>query len=95
MNNETKAKIKSTLRDFDFEKVRKAMVALDWRWSSCEGVPSVAELYQRAEELLHQASERPFNCSTGGFKAIYFEDEGRFEIVFILAVSTSDYWEEV
>jgi len=66
-------RVDEVLDHFDFEKVHKAMEALDWHWlSSTNGVPTIPELRQNARELLWDAVEN--SCAgTGGFTAIYNE----------------------
>lgn len=61
---------------FDFNKVSRVMEFLDWQWVyPTDGVPTEADLRQKARELLHMAwdySERSNEESfagTGGFTA--------------------------
>jgi hypothetical protein len=61
---------------FDFEKVAKAMEALDWSWaSSCEKTPTPPELRVRARGLLKEAVAKKGRRATGGFWAAYEEAE--------------------
>lgn len=65
------------LDNFEFEKVHKAMVALDWGWGSLGGerrVPEVSELKIEARKLLTEVIDRHIETgnkwvgiSTGGF----------------------------
>ncbi len=58
------------LDEFDFEKVQRAMTALDWRWGVQPEPPSIGELRRKARELLNQVVEgRHASVSTGGFTA--------------------------
>lgn len=61
---------------FDFDKVHKAMVALNWKWAMAEdGVPQIWELRKEARRLLYQVAFS--NCemvSCGGFTASKMED---------------------
>lgn len=62
---------------FDFEKVHKAMLALDWKWGSFNGsarTPTEYELKQEAERLLREAWERKSSVATGGFYAVYHKN---------------------
>lgn len=63
--------------NFDFEKVHKAMNALDWKWSSSNGIPEIYDLRRTARSLLKSAwvygqngAENP-RTGTGGFWAEY------------------------
>lgn len=73
---------------FNFEKVHKAMTALNWTWRD-EGVPTISQLKETARRLLKESSENEFgNIMTGGFKAEYHKD-GEFTLEFILADACS------
>lgn len=81
-------KINRVMAEFNFHKVRKAMVALEWTWRD-EGVPTIEKLRETARRLLVDASENEFgNIMTGGFKAEYHKD-GEFSLEFILAETNS------
>jgi len=86
--SEKEAKINEVMTNFDFHKVRQAMVALNWTWRD-EGVPTIDSLRDTARRLLKDASENEFgNIMTGGFKAGYHKD-GEFTLQFILTESSS------
>ncbi len=54
---------------FDFDKVHKAMVALNWTWYNV-GIPEKAELRQTARRLLRDVVEKDARMTgTGGFYA--------------------------
>lgn len=66
---------------FDFNKVKKAMDALDWTWASSDGIPEEYELRIQARELLNSTATQvlrtgtnKYMLATGGFKVTY--DEG-------------------
>lgn len=71
------AAIESCLEQFDFDKVHRAMVALDWVWAFVgpDGgylqVPSHGDLVKRSQHLLSIAWERQTTTSTGGLRAEY------------------------
>lgn len=78
IDTETQKQIDYVLDYFDFEKVHKTMEALDWNWSTTEGVPMIGELRSRARELLTEAvtkvkQNQEFGAghtiATGGFRA--------------------------
>jgi hypothetical protein len=57
------------LNNFDFGRVRKTMVALDWRWAK-KGIPTIGDLYNEAERLLIKAQEEKCTIATGGLVAM-------------------------
>lgn len=52
MTDKDRAVIKEILGEFDFTRVHKTMEALGWEWAYSDGVPTIGQLYQKAEELL-------------------------------------------
>lgn len=78
-------KISDILNNFDFERVHKAMIALEWNWylgMGGEGIPSVGALKKAARELLSDAWTKKNIISSGGFSAVY--DDGDLVLRFIL-----------
>ena len=74
LNDDDDAKIKSILNHFDFNRVKKVMDVLNWKWaSSCSknGVPDINEIRKLATRLLIDACVEKTNISTGGFRAVY------------------------
>tara|TARA_R110000803_G_scaffold207913_1_gene276174 strand:- start:1091 stop:1384 length:294 start_codon:yes stop_codon:yes gene_type:complete len=66
--------IENILDEYDFQRVKKAMEALDWQWGTAEdGVPSIAELRRQARGLLEDVYRyEDSTCITmgcGGFEA--------------------------
>jgi hypothetical protein len=72
--------IAEIMEEFDFEKVQKAMRALNWTWRGSDQSPTVPELQETAEDLLISAidgiqKERymepdvSYYAGTGGFEA--------------------------
>ena len=61
--------IDKILDEFDFERVHKAMVALNWEWYDAEnGVPSIAELRKSARRLLTDCVSKGYSyLKCGGF----------------------------
>jgi hypothetical protein len=60
------------LDEFDFEKVHKAMVALNWKW--VDGVPTIGDLRRTARELLNDLVRGELRgVGTGGLCA-YMEN---------------------
>ena len=79
-------KINEIIANFDFEKVNKTMIALDWKWGD-EGVPNIKELKESAIERLESAIKQvlsPDNkehhntawiSSSGGLKATAWKNK--------------------
>jgi hypothetical protein len=77
--------IKDIMDDFDFEKCRKVMLALDWEWWG-QGTPSIKTMKESATNRLNDAvegvlnrennirSDVPYMVSSGGFKAIAYKN---------------------
>lgn len=83
--------IQHVIRVFDFEKVHKAMTALNWQWASSDGlqVPSIDTIKGRAEYLLHKVIKMSNDSSigTGGLEAYKHEDG--LSLRFVLTNSES------
>ena len=76
LDDEDDVKIKSILNHFDFNKVKKIMDVLNWKWASSKnGVPDIDEIRKLATRLLIDACVEKQNISTGGFRAVY-DDNG-------------------
>ena len=76
LNDDEDAKIKSILNNFDFNKVKKIMDVLNWKWASSKnGFPDMDEIRKLATRLLIDACVEKQNISTGGFRAVY-DDNG-------------------
>ena len=66
--------VEDILDEFDFNRVRVAMEALDWQWfNAADGLPSLGELRKQARSLLETVYNKetsPFFMSgCGGFEA--------------------------
>jgi len=85
--------IDEIMDEFNFATVHKTMVTLDWKWALSKNyIPSMDELRTEAERLLRDAAdvrldmfkeepwESPIYCSTGGFSAAAWCDEGKTKI---------------
>ena len=79
--------IENIIENFNWEKVHKTMVALDWTWHDSEGeAPTIGALFNCAIKLLHEAydgAERfkaNYRTGTGGFYARATVDEETKEI---------------
>jgi hypothetical protein len=85
--------INEIMEEFDFARVRKAMVALDWKWGGSDyRIPNIDELKEAAEERLRNAAESRLGDfieqhhevgiinATGGFKATAWCNETKTKI---------------
>ena len=85
--------VEQVLDNFNFEKVKKVMIALDWKWyinlkEGCQ-VPSMYQLIKQAERLLYDIKKR--DCiflATGGFEVHY--QYGSLTLKFILEESNHE-----
>lgn len=79
---------------FDFDKVLKTMIALDWKWVKEDHksiadleIPSIERIRKTARRLLIRAIEIKDSTSTGGFQAEY--DDGTLYLRFVV-----EEWDE-
>jgi hypothetical protein len=78
---------------FDFERVRKAMLALNWTWVGSafpDEPPTVGELVVKAQKLLKEAADmaakgtqESYVCSSGGLQATAYKG-GSLVLEFII-----------
>jgi len=78
----------------DFERIHKAMLALDWRWGLPGRIPSVEELqnevYSRLDGVEIAAVEGKYHRhDCGGFVVEYDDEEETVTIEFKLAGATA------
>ena len=73
--------IDEIMDNFDFEKVHKAMTALDWKWG--KGIPDVWELKKSARRLLKTSIEENTCIGTGGF--LVDKDGDYISLKFVVA----------
>jgi hypothetical protein len=67
--------IDEIMDEFDFERVHKVMVALNWKWQCGDELPSIADLRRHARTLLRVVVEGKdiHKAHTNGFTA-YMHD---------------------
>ena len=71
---------------FDWEKVKKVMDVLDWRWGQEKEIPTIGQIIVTATELLKQCYDEGikggYYCiGTGGFRATYQESYLMLEFI--------------
>lgn len=83
------SKIDKIMDSFNFERVEKAMKAVNWKWASGD-VPTQPELRAIARYLLNEVSKHSLakdqhaSHSTGGFKATKYHGD-YLQLEFVLA----------
>lgn len=86
--------VADVMRNFDFARVRRAMVAVGWKWAlnGVRKTPTALLLMKEAKRLLTEAAshygETYFVCGSGGFMAII--DGPTLTLQFVLAEWLSD-----
>ena len=86
--------VAAVMEDFDFDRVHRVMVNLDWKWDIGDGemtIPSTYRIMKKAEGLLVSAAnhygEDNYSCGSGGFMAHL--DGTTLTLQFILTEMTS------
>ena len=77
--------IQEIIANFDWEKVHKVMVALDWQWAKTleheEGIPKIGDLVNTATALLTDVyKQNAQSVSCGGFSAV--QEDGLLGLEF-------------
>ena len=75
---------------FDFEKVEKVMIALDWKWGSSQELrtPTIDEMRDKCLQMLFTANREKTTVSSGGFEASYKVDDYDREIFTLKFIAT-------
>ena len=84
---------KEIFSTFDFEKVRKVMIALKWKWAFSiteDQIPTIGEIVIRAENLLIDAYERKERVASGGLIADYEADFDHLTLMFVVEEAESN-----
>jgi len=94
------------MEEFNFAKVHKAMVALDWKWAGSEyKIPSIESLRNEAKHLLRGAAESRLTQfknehwelgiinSTGGFSATAYCDKDKTKITSLSLQFVVEEWD--
>jgi len=81
--------VEEILENFDFERVKKVMDLLDWKYGDFDETPSLFKLIKTAEERLDysykRAMERKEDCTTscGGFQAFAGYNEEKETVSYL------------
>ena len=68
-------KIEEVLDNFDFIKVNKVMIFLNWPWASSKGVPSLKLIIERANELLQSLAVKELTYTQEHMKASHASED--------------------
>jgi len=85
-------KIHALIKDFDFEKVHKAMLAVNWQWKingDENRVPTVTELQNEAVRLMMDSQKSGVAHRTGGFRAFWDREDNELYLEFCFEWSHS------
>ena len=98
MSDPTYSTIERCLERFNFERVHKMMIAVDWKWAinlhpDGARVPTIHELRDGAKRLLYAAVHGAGTISSGGFVASYHAKYGRACVTlrFVAAETWQNY----
>jgi hypothetical protein len=76
-------KVDSILDEFDFDKVRTVMKALNWTYFDSEEVPTISRIYRMARSLLISAytaePSQEWSTACGGFEVTRYMYPGDTE----------------
>lgn len=81
-------------QQIDWEKIRKTMEFLDWKWVSVDEI-TVYDLIKTGEQLCKEAYDMSikdnttYEVSTGGFYAFYNPYNSELELYFVLESGSS------
>jgi hypothetical protein len=86
--------INHIINHFDYEKVHKAMEALNWVWvhpnQDVNTVPTIERLVSTSKYLLRSvATTKDLVCSTGGFTAERYDD-GTLHLAFYVTETDAE-----
>ena len=71
---------------FDFTKVHRTMVALEWKWVSAEdGIPTEPEIRETARRLMEDAIKDKISIATGGFRVHYDKKDDFISLSFVIS----------
>jgi hypothetical protein len=87
--------INEIIETFDFKRVQKVMLALDWKWSTKTDyvIPSIASMKEAVMRLSNEVQRQMATglewseCSSGGFnlQAVTYPEGICYELQFIVA----------
>lgn len=94
MTEEQEEQIDYLIDEFKFEKVKLAMIALDWKWDvTGKGdlkIPSIIEMKSTAKKLLVRAIKYE-TVGSGGFEAHYTPEDKEYKESFSLKFVLTEF----
>lgn len=86
MKNKHKKAIDKIMDWFDFSKVHRTMVALEWKWASAEdGIPTEPEIREMARRLMEDSINQKVSIVTGGFRVHYNKKDYFISLSFVIS----------
>lgn len=94
--------IDNIIENFEWEKVRRAMLINEWTWATINGeTPTINQLKEVAISLLEEVAVqgmtkgKDYTISTGGFEAVlkFYDDEYDERIANLELKFVIDSWE--
>ena len=86
MQNKHKKAIDKIMDWFDFSKVHRTMVALEWKWVSAEdGIPTEPEIREMARKLMEDSINQKVSIGTGGFRVHYNKKDDFISLSFVIS----------
>lgn len=86
MKNKHKKAIDKIMDWFDFSKVHRTMVALNWKWVSAEdGIPTEPEIREMARRLMEDSINQKVSIGTGGFRVHYDKKDDMITLSFVIS----------
>lgn len=91
--------IEHILDEFDFFRVAKVMEALNWKWATSDGVPTIGDMRRSVRMLFKHAVEADssfpnYSTSTGGFEVsrnMYVGDVKRYYSLKFIVSEWNNY----
>ena len=86
MKDKHKKAIDKIMDWFDFSKVHRTMVALEWKWASAEdGIPTEPEIREMARRLMEDSINQKVSIGTGGFRVHYNKKDDFISLSFVVS----------
>lgn len=93
--------IENILDNFDFDRVKEVMKALNWTWYDSEEPPTFNKLYKSAEKYLEETYDKcllykkDYQVGSGGFYCVASYNDAHQEVDYInlyFQVTNCDYF---
>lgn len=96
MDNKKNDIINHLIDKFDFEKVHKVMVVLDWKWVNCDAVPDIKKMKEHVRSLFNDLyiKKNLMYVQCGGFKLSKEKEDDIDIFILEFIVTESLYFNE-